>query len=64
MTEDENTTEDRLKNAIEMYDYDSQEWDTAILLDELEFLYSYRETINKLISRFKADILKGLSGSE
>jgi len=58
---DEVSTEEKLRHAIELYEYDSVEWGPDILLDELEFLYSHRETINKLIVRFKADILKGMS---
>ena len=58
MSEDE-STEDSLRKAIELYEHESQEWDCEILLTELEFLYSHREAINKLITRFKADILKG-----
>ena len=60
MTKDD-STEAQLRKAIDLYEYDSQEWDCEILLDELEFLYSYREIINNLISRFKAKIIQELS---
>jgi hypothetical protein len=58
---DELTTEEQLRKAIELYEHDSVEWSPDILLNELEFLYSHREKINELITRFKADILEGLN---
>jgi len=61
MTDNELSTEERLLKAIEWYEHDSLEWDTGLMLDELEFLYSHREAINKLIARFKADIHKELN---
>ena len=61
MTEDDLSTEEQLRKAIELYEHDSLEWDAEIMLDELEFLYSHREAINKLIARLKADIHKELN---
>ena len=58
------STEEKLDAAIELYEFDSTEWDCAILLDELERLYKWRETINRLILKFKDDIRKMLDGGE
>ena len=58
------STEEKLDSAIELYEFDSTEWDCAILLDELERLYKWRETINRLILKFKDDIRKMLDGGE
>jgi len=57
-------TEEKLDSAIELYEHDSTEWDCTILLDELERLYKWRETINRLILKFKNDIRKMLDGGE
>lgn len=54
------STEEKFDRAIELYTHDSMEWDCEILLDELERLYKWRETINTLILKFKQDIKKGL----
>ena len=61
MSEDETSTEERLDAAIELYEHDSLDWDCEILLDELERLYKWRESINRLILKFKENIKKGLS---
>jgi hypothetical protein len=58
------STEEKLDSAIELYELDSSEWDCTILLDELERLYKWRETINRLILKFKDDIRKMLDGGE
>ena len=61
MTEIEDvSTEEKLDTAIELYEFDSKDWDCGILLDELERLYRWRETINRLILKFKYDIRIGL----
>ena len=61
MTENEDvSTEEKLDAAIELYEFDSKDWDCSILLDELERLYKWRETINRLILKFKDDISKAL----
>ena len=65
MTEIEDlSTEEKLDTAIELYEFDSKDWDCTILLDELERLYKWRETINRLILKFKDDIRKMLDGGE
>ena len=58
------STEDKLQEAIELYEFDSSEWDFEILLDELERLYNLRETINQLIFTFKRRIVEEVGGNE
>lgn len=58
------STEEKLDAAIELYEHDSTDWDCEILIDELERLYKWRETINRLILKFKDDIKKGLECGE
>ena len=60
MSEEEKSTEERLDAAIELYEFDSADWDCTILLDELERLYKWREIINRVILKFKQDIREGL----
>ena len=63
MSEKEKSTEESLDTAIELYEFDSKDWDCDILLDELERLYKWRETINRLILKFKQDIKVGLENA-
>ena len=61
MNNEDISTEEKLDSAIELYNLDSKDWDCEILLDELEHLYKWRETINRIILRFKLDIKVGLA---
>ena len=61
MTDDE-STEDKLKGAFDLYEHDMEEWDADIFLDELELLYNIRERINKIILKMKRDISKVMRG--
>jgi len=63
LSEKEKSTEESLDTAIELYEFDSKDWDCDILLDELERLYKWRETINRLILKFKQDIKVGLENA-
>ena len=58
------STEEKLDSAIDLYEHDSTEWDCVIFLDELERLYKWRETINRLILKFKDNIRIALEGGE
>ena len=64
MVIDEETTEDKLKQALEIYAHAMIEWTPEILLDELEFLYSTREKINSIIHYMKIEILKVLDNGD
>ena len=61
MNNEDIPTEKKVDSAIELYTHDSRNWDCEILLDELEHLYNWRETINKTILRFKQDIKKAIA---
>ena len=58
MSDEEQTTEERLQGAIDLYEFDINEWTADILLDELERMYSIREQINRIILAMKSAILK------
>ena len=62
MSDEEETTDKQLQNALDLYENDMQEWDAEILLDELEHVYKFREQINRIILTMKADIQKVLEG--
>lgn len=59
MTDDE-SIEDKLKGAFDLYEHGMEEWDAGIFLDELEMLYSIRERINTIILKMKQDISKAM----
>jgi hypothetical protein len=56
MKDNEESTEERVKNAFDLYEHDIQDWDADIFLDELEMLYDIRERINRIILQMKRDI--------
>jgi len=60
MSEDGKTTEEKLQEAIELYEFDMENWEADILLDELERMYSMREQINRIIKTMKKIILEAV----
>lgn len=64
MSEEEKPTEELLQDAIDLYDFESESWDSEIKLQELERLYQIRDQINDLIIRFKSNIIFDIDKKE
>jgi len=57
---EELSTEEKLQQAFELYEYDCEQWDSEILLDELERMYSLRDRIIEIILMMKTRIRKDM----
>ena len=53
---EEKPTEERLQEAIDLYELDMENWDAPIYLDELERLYLIREQVKRIIIDMKIAI--------